>query len=77
MTVVDRIISKLTEFSSWLISRQWQREEILISVAIALFLLLLVLRARRKAKTRIRYRPHRYTPRTTIGVRLANPASQR
>jgi hypothetical protein len=76
MTLVDRIVSKLTRFSSWLISRQWEREEILIAVAIALFLLLLVLRTRRKAKTRIRYVPPSYTPRSTIGVRLTNPAAR-
>jgi len=77
MTVVNSIISRLTQLSSWLISRQWEREEILIIAIIALFLLLLALRARRKARTRIRYMPHRYVPRTTIGIRLANPAARR
>jgi len=77
MAVVNSIISRLTQLYSWLISRQWEREEILIISIIALFLLLLVLRARRKARTRIRYMPHSYVPRTTIGVRLAHPASQR
>ena len=77
MTVVNSIISRLNQFSSWLISRQWERNEILIIAAVALFLLLLVLRARRKAKTRIKYRPHRYTPRTTIGIRLAHPTARR
>ena len=77
MTVLDSIKSKLTQLSSWLLSRQWEREEILITAIVALFLLLLVLRARRKAKARIRYRPHRYVPRTTIGVRLAQPAARR
>ena len=75
MTIVDSIISKFTQFSSWLFSRQWEREEILITAIVALFLLLFVLRAWRKAKTRIRYRPHRYAPRTTIGVRLAHPGA--
>jgi hypothetical protein len=77
MTVVNRIITRLTQFSSWLISRQWEREEILIIAIIALFLLLLVLRARRKAKTGIRYMPHSYVPRTTIGIRLAHPVARR
>ena len=76
MTVVNSIISKLSQFSSWLVSRQWEREEILITAIVALFLLLLVLRARRKARTRIRYRPHSYIPRTTIGIRLANPTAR-
>ncbi len=75
MTIVDSIISKLTEFSSWLFSRQWERDEILITAIVALFLFLLVLRTRRKTKTRIRYIPPRYAPRTTIGVRLANPGA--
>ena len=75
MTIVDSIINRLTQFSSWLFSRQWEREEILITAIAALFLLLLALRARRKARTRIRYRPHRYAPRTTIGVRLAHPGA--
>lgn len=76
MTVVDSIISRLNQFSSWLISRQWEREEILITAIVALFLLLLVLRARRKARTRIRYAPPRYAPRTTIGIRLAHPGAR-
>ena len=76
MTVVDSIKGKLTQFSSWLLSRQWEREEILIIAIVALFLLLLVLRARRKSRARIRYMPHRYVPRTTIGIRLANPAAR-
>jgi hypothetical protein len=77
MTVVNNIINKLTQIFSWLLSRQWEREEILIIAIVALFLLLLILRARRKAKTRIRYMPHRYVPRTTIGIRLANPEARR
>ena len=77
MTVVNRIITRLTQFSSWLFSRQWEREEILITAIVALFLLLLVLRARRKARTRIRYMPPRYVPRTTIGIRLAHPTARR
>lgn len=77
MTVVNGIISKLTMLYSWLVWRQWEREEILIIAIAALFLLLLVLRARRKAKAQIRYMPHRYVPRTTIGIRLADPAGRR
>ncbi|MCK4816675.1 hypothetical protein KA005_12970 [bacterium] len=76
MTIVDSFISRLTRFSSWLFSRQWEREEILIIAIVALFLLLIVLRARRKARTRIRYMPPRYAPRTTIGIRLANPTAR-
>lgn len=76
MTIVNSIISKLTQLSSWLMSRQWERNEILIIIAVALFLLLLIIRARRKAKTRIRYRPHSYTPRTTIGIRLVHPTAR-
>jgi predicted PurR-regulated permease PerM len=76
MTVVDSIISRLNQFSSWLFSRQWERQEILITAIVALFLLLLVLRAWRKARTRIRYMPPRYAPRTTIGIRLAHPGAR-
>lgn len=76
MTIVDSIISKLTQFSSRLFSRQWEREEILITAIVAFSLLLLVLVARRKAKTRIRYIPPSYVPRTTIGIRLANPGAR-
>jgi len=76
MAIVSSILSRLAHLYSWLISRQWEREEILITAIVALFLLLLVLRARRKAKTRIRFRPHRYTPGTTIGIRLANPTAR-
>jgi hypothetical protein len=72
MTIIDGIISRFTQLSSWLISRQWEREEILIIAIVALFLLLLVLRARRKAKiSTTRYIPH-YTPTTTIGIKLAH-----
>jgi hypothetical protein len=77
MAVVNGIISKLNQVYSWLIWRQWQREEILIIALVASSLLLLVLVARRKAKTRIKYKPHSYVPRTTIGIRLAQPAAQR
>jgi hypothetical protein len=73
---IDSIISKFTQFSSWLFSRQWEREEILITAIVALFLLLLVLISRRKAKTRIRYMPPRYAPKTTIGIRLTNPIAR-
>jgi len=76
MTIVDSIISKLTQFSSWLFSRQWEREEILIIALVAFSLLLLVLVAQRKARSRIRYMPHSYVPRTTIGVRLAHPSAR-
>ena len=76
MTVINGIISKLTPLYSWLISRQWGREEILIIAIAALFLLLLVLVSRRRAKSRVRYMPHRYTPRSTIGIRLTQPAAR-
>jgi hypothetical protein len=68
MTVVNSIISRLTQHSSWLFSRNWERWEILTIAIVALFLLLLVLRALRKARINTRYIPH-YTP--TIGIRLA------
>lgn len=76
MGIVNSIISKLNQFSSWLLSRQWERQEILTIALVAFSLLLLVLVARRKARTRIRYMPHSYVPRSTIGVRLANPAAR-
>lgn len=76
MTIVDSIISKLTQFSSQMLSGQWDREEILITAIVAFSVLLLVLVARRRAKTRIRYMPHSYVPRTTIGVRLAHPVAR-
>ena len=69
MTIVDSIISKFSEYSSWLYSRNWERSEILIIAIVALFLLFLVLRARRKARVRTRYIPQ-FTP--TIGIRLAH-----
>ncbi|MGB2863029.1 MAG: hypothetical protein WBC05_06865 [Sedimentisphaerales bacterium] len=69
MTVVDSIISRLTQYSSWLLSRNWERWEILTIAIFALFLILLVARARRKARIRTRYIPQ-YTP--TIGIRLAH-----
>jgi hypothetical protein len=75
MTIVDSIISKLTQFSSWLFSRQWEREEILITAIVTLFLLLLVLRSRRKARIIPRHIPH-YKPTTTIGIRLAHPGAR-
>jgi hypothetical protein len=65
MTIVDSLISIFTRFSSWLISRQWQREEIFISAIVALFLLLLILRASRKTRCLPQYTP-------TIGIRLAH-----
>jgi hypothetical protein len=77
MTIIDGIISRFAQLSSWIISRQWEREEILIVAVVAFSLLLFVLVARRKARTRIRYAPHRYVPRTTIGIRLAQPAARR
>jgi len=76
MTIVDSIISKFTQFSTWLFSRQWEREEILIAAIVAFSMLLLVLVARRKARSRIRYMPPRYAPRTTIGIRLAHPGAR-
>jgi hypothetical protein len=69
MTVVNSIVSRLTHFSSWLISRGWERWEILTVAIVALFLLLLVLRAWRKARIKTRYIPQ-YTP--IIGIRLAH-----
>jgi hypothetical protein len=77
MTVLNGIIDKLTQLYSWLIRRQWQREEILIVALVVSSLLLLVLVTRRKARTRIRYIPPRNAPRTTIGIRLAQPAARR
>jgi len=77
MTVVNGITSKLSELYSWMISQQWQREDILIAAIVVFSLLLLVLVSRRKARSRIRYRPHSYIPRTTIGIRLAQPAGRR
>ena len=77
MTVVNGITSKLSELYSWLISQQWQREEILIAAIVAFSLLLLALVSRRKARSRIKYKPHSYVPRTTIGIRLAQPVARR
>ena len=76
MTIVNSIISRLTQLYSWLISRQWEREEVLIIVVISLFLLLLVLIARRKAKGRTSIPRYETTNATTIGVRLAHPAAR-
>ena len=70
MTVVNSIISRLTQFSSWLLSRNWERWEILTIAIVALALVLLVGRAaRRKTRTRTRH-IHQYTP--VIGIRLAH-----
>ena len=66
---IDSIISRLTQYSSWLFSRNWERWEILTIAIVALALILLVGGARRKA--RIKTRPiQQYTP--TIGIRLAH-----
>ena len=69
MTVVNSIISRLTQFSSWLFSRNWERWEILTIAVVALALVLLVARARRKTRIRTRYIPQ-CAP--TIGIRLAH-----
>jgi len=66
---VDSIISRLTQYSSWLYSRNWERWEILTIVIVALVLILLVARARRKARINTRH-IRQYTP--TIGIRLAH-----
>jgi hypothetical protein len=69
MTVVNSIISRLTQYSSWLYNRHWERWEILTIAIVALALILLMARARRKAKINARH-IQRYTP--TIGIRLAH-----
>jgi ABC-type Mn2+/Zn2+ transport system permease subunit len=74
VTVVNSIISRLTQFSSWLFSRNWERWEILTIAIVALFSFLLVLKARRKARINTRYIPQ-YTP--TIGIRLAHRGARR
>ena len=74
MNIVDSIISKFSQYSSGLFSRQWERWEILTIAIVAMVLLLLVLRARRKVRiNRARYIPQ-YTP--TIGIRLAHPGAR-
>ena len=76
MTTVNNIINRFTQLYSWLISRQWEREEILIIAVVSLFLLLLILRARRKAKGRTSIPHYEPTNATTIGIRLAHPATR-
>ncbi|HUT47301.1 MAG TPA: hypothetical protein VMX36_13535 [Sedimentisphaerales bacterium] len=66
---VDSIISRLTQYSSWLYSRNWERWEILTIAIVALALVLLVGAARRKARINTRH-IHQYTP--VIGIRLAH-----
>lgn len=78
MTLVDNIINRLMQFSSWLINRQWEREEILIAAIVTFSLLLLILITLRKARMRIRYIPPQAPqPTTTIGIRLAHPTARR
>ncbi len=70
---VDSIISRLTQYSSWLYSRNWEGWEILTIAIVALALVLLVARARRKARINKRVKTryiHQYAP--TIGIRLAH-----
>jgi len=69
MTVIDSIISRLTQYSSWLYYRNWERWEILTIACAALVLISLVVKARRKARINARHRPQ-YAP--TIGIRLAH-----
>ena len=71
---VDSIISRLTQYSSSLFSRNWERWEILTIAIVALALILLVARARRKTRINTRH-IHQYTP--TIGIRLAHPGARR
>jgi len=66
---VDSIISRLTQYSSWLFSRNWERWEILTIAIVALALILLVGRTRRKARINKKHIQH-YTP--IIGSRLAH-----
>jgi len=69
MTVLDSIISRLTQYSSWMFSRHWQGWEILTIAIVALALILLVARARRKARINRRH-TQQYAP--IIGIRLAH-----
>jgi len=66
---IDSIISRLTQYSSLLYSRHWERWEIMTIAGIALALILLVAIARRKTSINAR-RIQNYTP--TIGIRLAH-----
>jgi hypothetical protein len=65
---VDSIISRLTQYSSLLYNRHWERWEILTIAIVALALILLVARARRRTRINTRY-VQRYSP--IIGIRLA------
>jgi len=66
---VDSIISRLTQYSSWLYSRNWEGWEILTIAIVALALVLLLGGARRKTRINTRH-IHQYTP--VIGIRLAH-----
>jgi len=66
---VDSIISRLTQYSSWLYNRHWERWEILTIAIIVLAVVLFVGAARRKTRINTRH-IHQYTP--VIGIRLAH-----
>ena len=66
---IDSIISRLSQYSSWLYSRHWEQWEILTIAGIALALILLVAIARLKTRVQTRH-IHQYTP--VIGIRLAH-----
>jgi hypothetical protein len=76
MTTVDSIISRLTQYSSLLFSRNWERWEILTIAIVALVLLLLVLRAWRKTRISTINSRHMYQYTPIIGSRLAHPGAR-
>lgn len=67
---VAKLINRLTQYFSWLYSRQWERWELLAIALIALVLLLLIIRRQRKGTIRkVRISPVRERS-AIIGVKL-------
>jgi hypothetical protein len=65
---VDRIINRLSKFSSWLYYRQWEKWELLTIAIVVLAILILMVKARLKvaaAEKRFRERS------PIVGVRMA------
>ncbi len=67
---VERIINRLTEFSSWLYYRRWERWELMAIAATASVMLILIVRAHLKVaanEKRLRERS------PIVGVGMAEP----
>ena len=66
---VERIINRLSEFSSWLYYRRWERWEIMAIAIASAIILILIVRARLKVAANER-RLRERSP--IVGVRMAH-----